>query len=159
MLCVVKVTVIRADAKQGITLSIGMGWLSMGMARRVVRTLLAMLYLAAGVLHLMVPAPFIRITPDWVPHPASVIALTGLAEIAGAAGLMQGWWPRLRMAAGWGLAAYALCVWPANIHHMMMDLARPDHGLGWAYHGPRMVAQPVLIWAALWAGGAIGRKG
>jgi len=44
-------------------------------------------------------------------------------------------------------------VWPANIHHMMMDLARPDHGLGLRYHVPRMLAQPVLIWAALWAGG------
>jgi hypothetical protein len=36
---------------------------------------------------------------------------------------------------------------------MMMDLARPDHGLGLGYHVPRMLAQPVLIWAALWAGG------
>lgn len=126
-------------------------------ARLTVRTLMAMLYLVAGVLHLILPAPFIRITPDWVPNAGLVIGLTGLAEIAGALGLMQGWWPGLRRAAGWGLAAYALCVWPANIHHMMMDLARADHGLGWAYHGPRMAAQPLLIWAALWSSGAIGR--
>jgi hypothetical protein len=24
--------------------------------------------------------------------------------------------------------------------------------LGWAYHGPRLLFQPVLIWAALFAG-------
>lgn len=126
-------------------------------ARPIVRTLLAILYLVAGGVHLVLPAPFIRITPEWVPDPALVVTLTGMAEMAGAAGLIQGWWPRLRRAAGWGLAAYALCVWPANIHHMIMDLARADHGLGWAYHGPRMLAQPVLIWAALWSSGAIGR--
>ncbi len=91
-----------------------------------------------------------------MPHAPLVIWLTGIAELAGAAGLAQGRWPALRRAAGWGLAAYALCVWPANINHLLIDLARPDHGLGWAYHGPRMLLQPLLIWAALWAGGAVG---
>lgn len=45
-------------------------------ARPIVRTLLAILYLAAGMLHLVLPALFIRITPEWVPDPALVIALT-----------------------------------------------------------------------------------
>ena len=122
--------------------------------KQAVRYLLACLYLAAGSLHLLHPAPFLKITPGWVPAAPVVIWLTGLAELAGAAGLAQPWWPRLRAAAGWGLAAYALCVWPANINHLLMDMARPDHGLGWAYHGPRMLAQPLLIWAAVWSSGA-----
>ena len=126
-------------------------------AKRTVRWLLVILYLAAGVLHVAHPAPFLRITPQWVPAAPLVIFLTGVAELAGAAGLAQGWWPGLRRAAGWGLAAYALCVWPANINHLLMDMARPDHGLGWTYHGPRMVAQPVLIWVALWVSGALER--
>ena len=67
--------------------------------------------------------------------------------------LLQAWSPALRRAGSWGLAAYALCVWPANINHMIMDLARADGGLSLAYHIPRILAQPVLIWAALWAGG------
>lgn len=119
----------------------------------VLRILLGALYGAAGVLHLALPAPFLKVTPGWVPAAPLVIALTGLAELAGAAALLQPWSAPLRRAAGWGLAAYALCVWPANINHMMMDLARPDHGLGLAYHLPRMAAQPLLIWAALWTGG------
>jgi uncharacterized membrane protein len=126
--------------------------------KRLVRLALAAIYLAAGVLHLAVPGPFLSITPGWVPAPARVIQLTGLAEIAGAAALAQGRWPALRIAAGWGLAAYALCVWPANVNHLLIDMARPGHGLGWAYHGPRMVIQPVLIWAALWCSGAIGSR-
>jgi len=127
------------------------------LARRLTRYFLSIAYFGAGILHLVKPAPFIAITPHWVPDAPLVITLTGLAELAGAVGLAQPWSPRLRVAAGWGLAAYALCVWPANVNHMMMDLARPDHGLGWAYHGPRMIAQPVLIWAALWCSGALAR--
>ena len=76
------------------------------------------------------------------------------AELMGAAGLVQGWSRDIRIAAGAGLALYALCVWPANVHHMMLDLAREDGGLGLAYHVPRLLFQPVLIWLALWAGKA-----
>ncbi len=125
--------------------------------RRVSRLFLACLYVAAGTLHLLNPEPFLKITPNWVVAAPLVIALTGIAEIAGALALVQPWWPRLRVLAGWSLAAYALCVWPANVNHLLLDMARPDHGLGWAYHGPRMIAQPMLIWAALWSSGALKR--
>ena len=103
------------------------------------------------------PGPFLSITPGWVPWPAQVIYWTGLAEIAGALALLQPFGPYLRKAAGIGLALYALCVWPANVNHMLIDLARPDDGWGLAYHIPRMLAQPLLIWLALWTGGVIGK--
>jgi uncharacterized membrane protein len=119
--------------------------------RTIARVVLALLYAAAGILHLLMPEPFVGIVPPWVPAPALVVALTGLAEIAGAAGLLQPWWPGLRKAAAWGLAAYALCVWPANVQHMLIDLSRPGHGLGLGYHIPRLAFQPVLIWWPLWA--------
>ncbi|KHK92459.1 membrane protein [Novosphingobium malaysiense] len=111
------------------------------------------IYAVAGILHIAAPAPFVSIVPPWVPAPAAVVALTGVAELAGAAGLLQRFSRGLRKAAAWGLAAYALCVWPANVQHMLIDLARPDQGLGLAYHIPRLAFQPVLIWWALWAGG------
>ena len=117
------------------------------------RWTLVALYGAAGVLHLAAPAPFVGITPGWVPRPDLVVAGTGLAELAGAAGLAQGRSLTVRRWAGIGLAAYALAVWPANVNHMMLDLSTPERGLGWWYHAPRMALQPVLIWAALWAGG------
>lgn len=124
------------------------------MIRRVVRALLALLYAVAGWFHLTAPGPFLKITPGWVPMPETVIWLTGLAELAGAAALAQPWSQPLRRAAGWSLAAYALCVWPANVNHMLLDMARPGPdtfwGLGMAYHIPRLAAQPLLIWLALW---------
>ena len=123
------------------------------MIRTIVRWVLAILYLAAGILHLAKPAPFLTIMPDWVPYPAAVIALTGLAEIAGALALAQPFGERLRQAGAIGLALYAVCVFPANINHFALDMGRADHGLGLAYHIPRMALQPVLVWLALWAGG------
>ena len=122
--------------------------------RQAARGALALFYAAAGALHLAVPAPFLGITPLWVPAPGAAVTLTGIAEIAGAAGLVQPLSKPLRRAAGWGLAAYALCVWPANFNHMFLELARSDGGLGLAYHLPRLAAQPLLIWLALWSGEA-----
>ena len=92
--------------------------------------------------------------PTWVPAPAAVVTWTGVAELIGAAALAQPLSMDLRRAAGWGLALYALCVWPANFQHFALDMARADHGLGLAYHVPRLLAQPLIIWAALWAGEA-----
>jgi uncharacterized membrane protein len=120
------------------------------MIRIGLRWLLAICYFAAGIMHLIRPAPFLTITPDWVPAPDAVVLLTGVAEILGAFGLVQPFSKPLCRAAGWGLAAYALCVWPANINHFMMDMARADGGLGLAYHIPRMFAQPLIIWLAWW---------
>lgn len=124
-------------------------------ARAVWRWLLAAAYLAAGVLHLLKPGPFIGITPLWVPMIPAVVALTGIAEVLGAIGLAQPWSASLRRAAGWGLAAYAVCVFPANINHMLMDMGRASPELGWGYHAPRMLLQPILVWLALWVSGVI----
>lgn len=124
------------------------------MIRTGLRWLLAVFYLIAGVIHLVKPAPFLTIMPAFVPAPEAVVLWTGVAEILGAIGLVQPVSPPLRRAAGWGLALYALCVWPANINHFIIDMARPDGGLGLAYHVPRMIAQPVIIWLALWVSGA-----
>ena len=113
--------------------------------------MLATAYALAGVAHLTRPSGFVAITPGWVPAPAIVVALTGVAELAGAAGLLI---RPLRRAAGIGLALYALCVWPANFQHLLNDLARADGGLGLGYHVPRLAFQPVLIWLALWVSAA-----
>jgi uncharacterized membrane protein len=123
-----------------------------GRWRRAARWLLAIAYLVAGIAHLRSPGGFVAITPHWVPWPAQVVALTGIAEIAGAIGLLI---PRARRAAAMGLALYALCVWPANINHAVNDIALNGAHLSWWYHGPRLALQPVFIWWALWAGGVI----
>ena len=122
--------------------------------RASLRWLLAAGYLVAGYFHLVAPRPFVEVTPDWVPAKDQVVWITGIAEIAGALVLLQPWSGALRHAGGIGLALYAVCVFPANINHFALDIARPDGGLGFAYHLPRMALQPVVVWLALWTGGA-----
>lgn len=111
---------------------------------------MSVFYGLAGCLHLTFPGPFLAITPDWVPNPSSVIALTGICELLGAFGL---WLPRFRRYVGIGLALYAICVFPANIKHAFDGLSA-DHPstLQWAYHIVRLPLQPVIVWLALFAG-------
>ena len=119
--------------------------------RRRCRISLSIFYAIAGFLHLLMPEPFLTITPDWVPHPEAVIALTGCCEIIGALGLLL---PRFRRAAGVGLALYAVCVFPANIKHAIDSLLLNEPGVWpWIYHIPRLALQPWIAWAALFAGG------
>ena len=121
-------------------------------ARAVMRWMLAALYVAAGVAHLMAPEALLAITPSWVPFAPEVIFITGLCELAGAIALVTRplrWW------AGLALAAYALCVWPANFKHALDGIDMPFIASSWLYHGPRLAFQPVLIWWALYCGEVI----
>ena len=117
------------------------------------RIFLGLLYGIAGVFHVVKPAPFLTIMPHWVPQPEAVILITGLCEIAGAVAIL--FIPRLHAAAGLALALYAVCVYPANINHAMLDHFGGPHALGLWYHVPRLLLQPVLVWAALYAGALI----
>lgn len=120
--------------------------------RWIARAVLAAAFVVAGAAHLLVPGGFLAITPSWVPMPATVIALTGGCEVIGGIGLVTRqfrWW------AGAMLALYAVCVFPANVHHAFDGIAIGDTRLGWAYHGPRLLLQPVIVWWALYAGAVI----
>lgn len=123
------------------------------MIRAILRWVLAAFYAFAGYAHIARPDTFLGIMPQWVPAPEAVVLWTGIAELAGAAALAQPWSAPLRKAGAIGLALYAVCVFPANINHFAMDMARENGGFGLAYHVPRMFAQPLLIWLALWVGG------
>jgi uncharacterized membrane protein len=126
--------------------------LPQGRARIVMRWLLAALYAAAGVIHLASPSTFLTVMPAWVPWYHEVILLTGVCELIGAAGLLTQRW---RWWAGVGLAAYAVCVYPANLKHAWLDVGvAHDYATLW-YHVPRLPLQLALIWWALHAGGVI----
>lgn len=115
----------------------------------IARFTIAPAFLIAGGFHLWRPDIFAPLMPRGVPMPFLVIALTGMAEIAGAVGLFV---PRVRALAGAMLAIYAVCVYPVNIIHAVRDLSTGT-GLGWFYHFPRLFAQPLICWWALAAGG------
>ena len=115
--------------------------------RSVARLVLALAYLVAGIAHVAAPAGFERITPGWVPFAHQVVVATGICEIVGALALL--FVPSLRRAAGIAFAAYAICVFPANINHAVNNIALGGTTLSWWYHGPRLALQPVVVWWAL----------
>jgi uncharacterized membrane protein len=115
--------------------------------RAVMRWILAALFSAAGIAHLWAPDKLLAITPSWVPFAPQVIFVTGLLELAGSVALLT---KPLRRWAGAALAAYAICVWPANFKHAIDGIDLPHIASSWLYHGPRLAFQPVIVWWALY---------
>ena len=114
------------------------------------RWLLAAFFLAAGINHFRVPMHYVAMIPPWMPWPYTLNALAGVFEILGALGLL---FRTLRIAAGWGLIALLVAVFPANLHVALMgDTA------GFSSYSPvilwlRLPFQAVLVawvaWVAL----------
>jgi uncharacterized membrane protein len=121
-------------------------------AQLVVRIVLAAVFAFMGVLHFvpsvargmraMVPPPLRR--PGW---PAALVVITGVCELAGAAGLLVPW-DGLRLAAGICLVVFLIAVFPANAY-----AARDPERFGrtaipfW----PRLAGQVLLIAAVVLA--------
>ena len=77
------------------------------------------LFVTAGALHFLRPQLYAKIVPPALGHEAELVAISGLAEIAGGLGLLH---PRTRRASGYGLILLLLAVWPANIFMALDDL-------------------------------------
>jgi uncharacterized membrane protein len=116
--------------------------------RGIMRWILAIVYTGAGVLHLMAPAKLLLITPSWVPFAPEVIFLTGVFEFVASAALVT---RPFRFWAGVAMAAYAICVWPANFKQALYGISLPYISNSWLYHGPRLLLQPVIVWWALYS--------
>lgn len=104
---------------------------------------IALLFLAAGVLHFVTPQFFLRIVPPWVPNAELAVQASGALEIIGALGLL---FARTRVAAGWGLIALLVAVFPANVYMLQQAIANGASGAAKAVLWARLPLQPVLIW-------------
>jgi uncharacterized membrane protein len=69
--------------------------------------------IGSGMVHLFAPAAFLPLLPAWVPERELLIVVTGVFELAGAAGLCV---PRTRGAAGVLLAVMMVAIFPANVY-------------------------------------------
>lgn len=105
----------------------------------------AVSFIAAGVTHFVAPAYYQAIIPSYLRHPAALVAVSGVAEVAGGLGLLI---PRLRAAAGIGLIALLVAVFPANVE--MLRLSRGRGVAGWVelLLWLRLPLQALLIWWA-----------
>lgn len=81
--------------------------------RKVFVGITAFFFIAAGSLHFLRPAAYLRIMPRYIPWHPAMVEISGAAEIAGGIGLLI---PSLRRPAGWGLVALLIAVFPANVY-------------------------------------------
>ena len=74
---------------------------------------LAAFFLLAGSLHFLRPRPYVAIVPDVLPRKRAIVFASGVAEIAGGAGVLPA---RTRRLAGWWLIATLIAIFPANVN-------------------------------------------
>jgi uncharacterized membrane protein len=96
-------------------------------------------FLIAGSLHFLRPKPYVAIVPDVLPRKREIVFASGVAELAGGAGMLV---PGTRRLAGWWLIATLLAIFPANVN-MAVNADRF-----------RIVPQP-LLWVRLPLQGAL----
>jgi uncharacterized membrane protein len=100
--------------------------------RTFLRWLAAVFFVVAGAFHFLKPDMYLQIMPPYFPVPQLLVAVSGVAEIAGGIGLLV---RPLQRAAGWGLIALLIAVFPANIYMMQ--------------HPAQFHIAPWILWARL----------
>jgi uncharacterized membrane protein len=116
--------------------------------------LLALGFIAAGVLHFVRPRAYEAIVPAWLPAPEALVAISGAAEVLGGVGLLH---PRTRRAASIGLLALLVAVFPANVQ-MAIDPEGAGGGLPRWLLLARLPLQPALMWLVWRAGSDPARR-
>jgi uncharacterized membrane protein len=118
----------------------------MDLVRQRAPSLLAALFGASGVVHLLSPRTFEPLIPSWLPRPRAVVYASGIAEIVCSSGLLK----RTRWARG-ASVLLLLGIFPGNVQ-MAVTASRLSPGrcsvrrllaIG------RLPLQLPLVWAAL----------
>jgi uncharacterized membrane protein len=115
---------------------------------RISQKLLAGFFVFAGAMHFLRPRDYEAIVPPYVPRRREVVAISGIAEIAGGLAVVPE--PTRRLAGLWLIALLA-AVFPANLHMAVnpeqvrgLDLDRIPRWALWL----RLPLQPLMmIWA------------
>jgi uncharacterized membrane protein len=115
-----------------------------GASRRRSRLVLGFAFIGAGINHFVMPRTYEAIVPDSMKARAgSLVAVSGVAEVAGGVGVLLPWTRRL---AGLGLIALLAAVFPANLH-MALAPERFAKIPRWALYA-RLPLQPLMMWWA-----------
>jgi uncharacterized membrane protein len=104
---------------------------------------LAALFIAAGVMHFVIPRSYAAIVPTFLPARLFLVYLSGAAELAGGVGLLV---PRVRRPAALGLIALLAAVFPANVQMLANALAATKPQWQVALLWARLPLQLVLIY-------------
>ncbi len=118
------------------------------MIKTVLLCVMAALYVAAGLNHLLRPDVYLPMMPPYLPAHRELVLLSGFAEIVlGVAVLIR----PLRRAAAWGLIALLVAIFPANVHIALHDVPLFGRSEGFGiWNWVRLPFQGLLIAWAWW---------
>jgi uncharacterized membrane protein len=91
---------------------------------------LAVFFINIGIDHFVNPDFYLNIMPSYLPLHLEAVYISGFFEIVGGVCVLI---PRLRSAAGWGLVALLIAVYPANIYMALNPELFPDIALSLLY--------------------------
>ena len=111
----------------------------------ILKYLLCVFFVAAGLNHLISPAFYLKIMPPYLPWHLFLVYLSGFFEVALGVLLMV---PVLTRVAAWGLIALLIAVFPANIHMATNPQLYPD--ISPAALWLRLPLQAVFVAWAFW---------
>ena len=114
--------------------------------KAVMKYLLVVLYVAAGINHFVNPDFYLKMMPPYLPWHLALVYISGAAEIVLGVLVL---FPRFTQLAGWGLIALLIAVFPANVFmaqnpHLFPDISQTALLI-------RLPVQMLLIWWAWWA--------
>ena len=105
------------------------------MLRLVLRILLAVGFVIAGLNHFRDPGFYLVMMPPVLPFHLALIYISGVLEVLGGLLVLP---PATRRAAGWGLIALLVAVFPANIYAAVAHVQLPGTPI-----------TPLLLWLRL----------
>ncbi len=102
-------------------------------------------FIFAGIMHFAIPHVYESIVPDYLPARRALVYVSGVAEIAGGAGVLH---PRTRRVGSWWSIGTLIAVFPANVHMAVHPARYPGIPGGRASLIARLPLQALLIaWA------------
>jgi uncharacterized membrane protein len=114
--------------------------------RRIALVVLGLFFIAAGINHFVHAGVYVRIVPPWLPAPALLVQISGIAETLGGIGVLV---PKTRRLAGVGLIALLVAVVPANVQMAQHPELYADIGTALVFY-VRLPLQLVLIAWVWW---------
>ncbi len=114
----------------------------------IARVALGVLFIGASLPHFIAADTELQIIPSSLPLRRTALYISGIFELLGGIGVLV---PRFQRAAGWGLAALLVAIFPANIYHALRDIQTGRFAKTRIYHLLRMPFQGLFIWWALWS--------
>ena len=123
----------------------------MQVLKTILRYLLGLFFVVAGLNHFITPGFYLPIMPDYLPWHEALVFLSGVAEVAAGILLCV---PKTQRIGAWAIIAVLVAVFPANIHMAMNPENFSDYGSPTALYIRLPLQLIPLFWAWCYTGTA-----